>query len=138
LWAIKSETGGLLTMKILGIGGIVLFLLGGLVLIIGLVVCLTTWNSDYATSACTQAENDKEKFALARQMCSSTSNDCYKQATIGLTSEDDCTNKTEFMNKQMLMGAVPAVLGFIVGGIGLIMAIVGFVGARKRKAAATA
>lgn len=121
-------------MKIVGIVGVVLFLIGGLVLLIGLVVCINTWTSDYATSACEQAETDRQKFAEAKELCGSTTSDCYRQATIGLVSADDCDNKTAFMNKQMLMGAIPAVIGLLMAIIGLFMSIGGFLVARRRKA----
>jgi hypothetical protein len=42
------------------------------------------------------------------------------------------------MNKQMIMGVVPAVIGFLFGIVGLIMAVVGFLMARKKKAAVAA
>lgn len=125
-------------MKIVGILGILLFLFGGLLLIIGLVVCINTWSSDYATSACEKAAVDKKAFDDAKELCGSVTSDCYRQATIGLTSEEECESKTEFMNKQLIMGVVPAVIGVLLGFVGLIMAIVGFVMARKRKAAAAA
>ena len=125
-------------MKILGILGIVLFLLGGLLLIIGLVVCVNTWTSDYASSACEQAAHDRKAFDDAKELCGSVTSDCYRQATVGLVSEDECESKTAFMNRQMIMGVVPAVLGLVLGFLGLIMAIVGFVKARKKNAAAAA
>ena len=125
-------------MKIVGILGIVLFLLGGLVLIIGLVVCVNTWTSDYASAACEQAAHDRKAFDDAKDLCGSVTSDCYRQATVGLVSEDDCESKTAFMNRQMIMGVVPAVIGLLLGIVGLIMAIAGFVMARKRKAAAAA
>lgn len=124
-------------MKIVGILGILVTLFGGLLLIIGLIVCVNTWTSDYATSACAKAEEDKKAFADARELCGSTTSDCYKQATIGLTSEEDCEHNKEFMNRQMLMGIVPAVIGVILGVVGLIMAVGGFLLARKKAAAAS-
>jgi ABC-type antimicrobial peptide transport system permease subunit len=125
-------------MKIVGILGIVLFLFGGLLLIIGLVVCINTWTSDYASSACEKAAEDKKAFDDAKDLCGSVTSDCYRQATIGLTSEEECQSKTEFMNRQMIMGVVPAVIGFLLGIVGLTMAVVGFLMARKKKAAAAA
>jgi ABC-type antimicrobial peptide transport system permease subunit len=113
-----------------------LFLFGGLLLIIGLVVCINTWTSDYASSACEKAAEDRKAFDDAKELCGSVTSDCYRQATIGLTSEEECQSKTEFMNKQMMMGVVPAVIGFLFGIVGLIMAIAGFMIARKRKVAA--
>ena len=120
-------------MKIVGIAGVVLFLIGGLVLLIGLIVCVNTWTSDYATSTCEQAERDRAKFAEAKETCGSTTSDCYRQSTIGLVSESDCEAKTAFMNRQMLMGAIPGVIGFLVATVGLFMGIGGFVMARRRK-----
>jgi hypothetical protein len=107
-------------MKIVGIIGILLFLLGGLVLIIGLVVCVNTWTSDYASSACAQAASDRKAFADAKELCRSVTSDCYRQATVGLVSEDDCESKKAFMNRQMIMGVVPAVIGLGLGFLGLI------------------
>ncbi len=119
-------------MKIVGILGIVFFLLGGLILLIGVVVCINTYTSDYATSACKKAAEDEKAFDEAKTLCGDTTSDCYKRATIGLTSQADCDARTEYMNKQMLMGIVPAVLGGLLGFVSLIMAIVGFVMARKK------
>jgi hypothetical protein len=124
-------------VKIVGILGILLLLFGGLVFIIGLIVCINTYTSDYATSACAQAARDRTKFDEARELCGSTTSDCYRQATIGLTSESDCESKTEYMNKQMLMGVIPAVLGGVFAFVGLLMAIGGFVFARRKKVVAT-
>jgi hypothetical protein len=132
---VKSTKGKMSKMKIIGIAGILLFLLGGLVLLIGLVVCINTWKSDYATSTCEQAEKDRTKFAEAKEMCAgSNSSDCYRQATIGLVSESECESKKEFMNKQMLMGIVPAVIGLVMGIIGLIMGVAGFILGRRKRA----
>ena len=125
-------------MKIVGILGILLFLIGGLVFVIGGVVCINTWNSDYATAECEKAARDREKFAEAKELCGDTTSDCYKQRTIGLTSEEDCEHNTEFMKKQMLMGAIPAVLGFLTAIVGLVMGAGGFLLARRKKAAAAA
>ena len=123
-------------MKIVGIGGILLFLLGGLVLLIGLVVCINTWSSDYATSACEQAEKDRTKFDKAKEMCGGLDSDCYRRATVGLVSEDECESKKAFMNRQMMMGAVPAVIGFVLGIVGLIMGVGGFILSRRKRAVA--
>ena len=125
-------------MKIVGILGILLFLFGGLVFIIGLVVCINTYTSDYASSACEKAAQDRKKFDEAKELCGSITSDCYRQATIGLTSEDDCEARTAFMNKQMLMGIIPAVIGAVLAFVGLLMAIGGFFfGRRKKTAVAT-
>ena len=123
-------------MKIVGILGVLLFLFGGLVLIIGLVVCVNTWTSDYATSACARAEEDRKKFDEAKELCGDVTSDCYRRATIGLTSQDDCENATAFMKKQMLMGVIPAIVGGLLGIVGFFMAIGGFVLGRKKAAAA--
>ena len=125
-------------MKIVGILGILLFLFGGLVFIIGLVVCINTYTSDYASSACEKAAQDRKKFDEAKELCGSITSDCYRQAPIGLTSEDDCEARTAFMNKQMLMGIIPAVIGAVLAFVGLLMAIAGFFfGRRKKTAVAT-
>ena len=120
-------------MKIVGILGIVGFLFGGLLLIIGLVVCINTYTSDYATAACAKAAEDRKAFDDAKDLCGSTTSDCYKQATIGLTSEEDCEHNTAFMQKQMMMGAIPAVIGLLLGIVGFFMAVGGFVLGRKKK-----
>jgi len=122
-------------MKIVGILGVLLFLFGGLVLIIGLVVCVNTWTSDYATSACARAEEDRKKFDEAKELCGDVTSDCYRRATIGLTSADDCENATAFMKKQMLMGVIPAIVGGLLGIAGFFMAIGGFFLGRKKAAA---
>ena len=96
-------------MKIVGILGILLFLLGGLVFVIGGFVC--------------------------KQVCGDTTSDCYKRMTVRLTSEADCEHTTEFMNKQMLMGAIPAGIGFLLAIVGLLMGVGGFLMARRKKAA---
>ena len=122
-------------MKIVGILGVLLFLFGGLVLIIGLVVCVNTWTSDYATSACARAEEDRKKFDEAKELCGDVTSDCYRRATIGLTSADDCENATAFMKKQMLMGVIPAIVGGLLGIVGFFMAIGGFFLGRKKAVA---
>lgn len=122
-------------MKIVGILGIVLFLFGGLVLLVGLVVCINTWTSDYATKACAQADADKEKFDEAKTLCGSITSDCYRQKTIGLVSQDECESKTAYMSKQLMMGIVPAVIGGLLAIVGFFMGIGGFVLARRKKAA---
>jgi hypothetical protein len=122
-------------MKIVGILGILLFLFGGLVLIIGLVVCVNTWTSDYATSTCAKAEEDRHKFDEAKTLCGDITSDCYKRATIGLTTSDDCEARTEFMKKQMLMGVIPAIVGGLLAIVGFFMAVGGFLLGRKKAAA---
>ena len=119
-------------MKIAGVLGILLFLFGGLVLLIGLVICVNTWTSDYATSACIRAEEDKKKFDEAKELCRDVSSDCYRQATVGLTSQDECESRTAFMQKQMLMGIVPAVVGALMAIVGFFMGVGGFLLGRKK------
>ena len=120
-------------MKIVGILGIIAILLGGLVFIIGLIVCINTYTSDYATVACERAARDSEKFSDAKALCGSTTSDCYRQATIGLTSPEECESRTAYMNKQMLMGVIPAVIGGLIAFVGLLMAVGGFFFGRKKK-----
>ena len=115
--------------------GIVLILVGGLALLIGSVVCVTTLTSDYATSTCKQAAADEEKFSEARANCGSTTSECYKQATIGLVTEEECESKTSFMRNQLLMGVVPAVIGALAALVGAVLAIFGFIGRRKKAVA---
>lgn len=122
-------------MKIVGILGVVLVLIGGLALLIGLVVCLNTYTSDYATSTCEKAANDRKAFDDAKELCGSTTSDCYRQATSSLTSADDCENRKEFMSRQMLMGIIPAVVGALIAILGLIMAVGGFFMGRKKAVA---
>ncbi|HSE21052.1 MAG TPA: hypothetical protein VLB68_05320 [Pyrinomonadaceae bacterium] len=116
--------------------GIIFILGGGLVLLIGLIVCVVTITSDYATSACERAERDREAFSAARVKCGSPTTDCYKQATIGLTSEDECEHNKAFMNKQLIMGIVPLVLGMFGAFIGLVLLVLGIIGRRKKVAVA--
>ena len=122
-------------MKIVGILGILLFLFGGLVLLIGLVVCVNTFTSDYATSACARAEEDRKKFDDAKELCGSTTSDCYKTQTSGLITPDECEAKTEYMNKQMLIGIIPAIVGGLLSIVGLVMAVGGFILGRKKATA---
>ena len=112
--------------------GIILILVGGLALLIGLVVCVTTLTSDYASSTCKQAAADQEKISEARANCGSPNSECYKQATIGLTTQDDCEYRESYMRKQLIMGIVPAVLGALIAFVGAIVAIWGFIGRRKK------
>jgi len=114
------------------VAGIVLILVGGLAFLIGAVVCVTTLTSDYATSACKRAAADQETFSEARANCGSTTSECYKQATIGLTTQEDCDSRTSYMRNQLLMGIVPAVLGALIAFVGAIVAIWGFMGRRKK------
>jgi hypothetical protein len=117
------------------VAGIILILLGGLALLIGAVVCVTTLTSDYASSACEKAANDQKAFSEARENCGSTTSECYKQATIGLTTQEDCESKESYMRKQLIMGIVPAVMGAFVAFVGIILAIFGFIGRRKKAVA---
>jgi len=114
--------------------GIILLLGGGLVLLIGVIVCIATLTSNYATSTCEQAEKDREAFSEASAKCGSPTTDCYKRETIGLTTEADCEAKTAYMNKQLIMGIVPVVLGAFVGFIGAVLITLGIIGRRKKVA----
>ena len=125
-------------MKIVGIVGTLLFLFSGLLVIIGGVVCVNTFSSDYAESACEKAARDQKAFDDAKELCGSVDSDCYRQATIGLTSDEECQHKREFMTRQLVMGVVPLIVGVILGVPSLIMAIVGFIMARKKKRAEAA
>jgi uncharacterized membrane protein len=120
-------------MKI--VAGVILILIGGLALLIGAVVCVTTLTSNYASSACEQAAKDQKAFSEARENCGSTTSECYKQATIGLTTQEDCESKESFMRKQLIMGIVPAVLGAFIAFVGIILVIFGFIGRRKKAVA---
>ncbi len=122
-------------MKIAGVIGIILFIVGGLALLIGLFVCFNTWTSDYATSACEKAANDKKAFDEARVKCGSTTSECYRQETIGLTSESECESKESFMRNQLIMGIVPAVIGALLAFVGFLLAIFGFFIRRKKAVA---
>ena len=124
-------------MKFVGILGILLLLIGALAFVIGAIVCVNTLTSDYATSACQRAAKDQSKFDEAKTMCGSTASDCYRQATVGLTSEDECKDRTDYMTRQLFMGIIPAGIGGVLAFVGLIMAITGFVLARRKKAVAT-
>jgi len=116
--------------------GIVLLLGGGLICLIGLVVCVTTLTSDYATVACERAANDREAFSEARTRCGSPTTDCYKQATIGLTSEEECESRTAYMRKQLIMGVVPVLIGGFGAFLGALLTVLGIIGRRKKVVAA--
>ncbi len=115
--------------------GLILTVVGVLALLIGLVVCVVTLTSDYASSACTKAEADKSKFNDAKMKCASLSeplrSECVKRETSGLTTQADCESNTSFMRTQLIMGIAPVVIGFL-------LAIVGFFLWRRKKAEAIA
>lgn len=111
-----------------------MILIGGLALLIGLVVCFTTMTSDYASSTCDKAARDKNAFSEARAKCGPPTTECYKQATVGLTTQDECESRKSFMRRQLIMGIVPSVVGGLLAGIGTLLTIVGFVRARRKKA----
>ena len=115
--------------------GIILFLGGGLALLIGLVVCVITLTSDYASSACESAANDQKAFSEAKANCGSTTSECYKQATIGKSHEEECESKTSFMRKQLIMGVVPAVIGALAALVGAVLGVIGLIGRRKKAVA---
>jgi hypothetical protein len=115
-----------------------LFLFGGLVLIIGSVVCINGWNSDYASAVCERAKRDEPKFIEARQRCGSPDTDCYKQATRGLTFPEDCEARLEYVNNQIMLGGFAAFIGGALAIVGFFIIISGFVlGGRKKAAAST-
>lgn len=117
------------------IAGLILSIFGILILLIGLVVCVVTLTSDYASSACARAAADESKFAEAKRKCANPSElykkDCLNQLTIGLTSQEECDDRRSYMTKQLIMGIVPAVIGGLLAVIGLVAIIAG------RKKAAT-
>ena len=115
--------------------GVILLLVGGLALLIGAVVCVTTLTSDYASLACERAAHDQKAFSEARERCGSPTTECYKQATVGLTTQEECENRQSFMTKQLIMGIVPAVIGAFVAFVGIILVIFGFIGRRKKAVA---
>ncbi|MBA2704508.1 MAG: hypothetical protein H0U60_11725 [Blastocatellia bacterium] len=116
-------------MKIVGA---LLIVVGVVALLIGVVACVSTFTSDYASSTCEKAANDKKAFAEAREKCGSTASECYKQATLGLATEDDCDNKKAFMTKQLVMSIVPVVIGALLFMVGALLLIVGFFRGRKK------
>jgi flagellar basal body-associated protein FliL len=107
--------------------GTILIVVGVLALLIGLFACFATLTSTYASSACEKAATDKGAFDKARATCGSTASPCYKQMTIGLTSEEECESKKSFMRNQLIMSIVPVV-------VGILLAVVGFF-LRRRKVA---
>ncbi|MEQ1764312.1 MAG: DUF973 family protein [Pyrinomonadaceae bacterium] len=114
------------------IAGIVLFLIGSVVLLIGLAVCITTLTSDYASLACERAAKDQKAISDARARCAGNT-ECFRQAIVGLTTQDDCDQRKSFMNKQLVMGIVPAVIGGVLAFIGLLLTVFGFVRARRNR-----
>ncbi len=125
----RSPSEGEKTVKVVGV---LLIVVGVLALLIGVVACVSTLTSDYASSTCEKAANDKKAFDEARQKCGSTMSECYKQATIGLSTEEDCEYKKSFMTKQLVMSVVPVVIGAVLAMVGTLLAIVGFVRGRKK------
>ncbi|MDI1242484.1 MAG: hypothetical protein PSX80_11230 [bacterium] len=114
------------------IAGIILFLIGSVVLLIGIVVCIVTLTDDYASAACSQVARDEAAIRSARTLCRGD-NDCFKRSTIGLTTQDDCDSRRSFMNKQLIMGIVPGVIGGFLAFVGLLLTIFGFVRARTKQ-----
>ena len=55
--------------------GLMLFLGGGIILLTGALVCITTLRSDYASSACQRAARDEKAFSEARALCGSPTTD---------------------------------------------------------------
>jgi hypothetical protein len=114
------------------IAGIILFLIGSVVLLIGIAVCVVTLTDDYASSACEKAARDAPGISAARSRCGAD-NDCFNRSTIGLTTQYDCESRTSFMNKQLLMGIAPTVIGGLLAFLGLILTIFGFIRARRKR-----
>jgi hypothetical protein len=107
--------------------GLSLIIVGVLALLGGLFACFATLTSSYASLACEKAAMDKSAFDKARAACGSTTSPCYKQMTVGLSSEEECESKKAFMRTQLIMSIVPVVVGSL-------LAIVGFF-LRRRKVA---
>ncbi len=103
-------------MKILGLA---LFVIGGVILLIGAVVIFSTVTSTYATNACDRAAQDQKTANEAKQRCGDISSARYKEATRTLTTASDCENAKSFMNRQLVMGIVPTVIGGLMSVIGL-------------------
>lgn len=101
--------------------GLVVIVVGVLAVLIGSFACFTTLTSDYASSACRKAEMDKIEFDKAKTACGTVASDCYKQMTIGLTSDSDCENRKDFMRKQLMMSIVPVVFGVLLSIVGFFM-----------------
>ena len=59
-------------------------------------------------------------------------NDCYQRSIAGLTTQEECDSRRSFMNRQLLMGIVPAVIGGFLALVGLILTVFGFVRARRK------
>ena len=116
------------------IAGILLFLIGGLAFVIGVVVMVVTLMDDYATAACAQAHRDADAVRRARTTCGAN-NDCYQRSISGLTTQEECDSRRSFMNKQLLMGIVPAVIGGLLAFVGLLLTVFGFVRARRKRSA---
>lgn len=120
------------------IAGILLLLLGMLILIGGIIACVVTLTSDYATAACAKASADKKAFAEAKQLCGSITSDCYKTKTIGLTTDEDCEDRRSFMTKQLVISIVPVVVGGFFGLLGIGIFVFGLIRGRKNPQRATA
>lgn len=116
------------------ITGIILFLIGSFVLLIGIVVCVVTLADDYATKACSQAYYDADRVRSARQTCrgAAADNDCYQRSIAGLTTQEECDRRRSYMNQQLMMGIVPSVIGGLIAFVGLLLTAFGFIRARRK------
>ena len=114
------------------IAGILLLLLGLLILIGGIIACVVTLTSNYATTACARAANDRTTFAEAKQLCGGTTSDCYKTKTIGLTTDQECEDRKSFMTKQLVISIVPVVIGGFFGILGIGLFAFGLIRGRKK------
>ena len=112
--------------------GLVLAVLGVVILLIGAVVVAATVTSTYAPNICARAEKDKDAAREAKARCGDVTSRCYRDATDTLTTETECDNAKSFMNKQLIMGIVPIVIGGLMSVIGL---AVFFVFMRRKRTA---
>ena len=114
------------------IAGILMFCIGMVTLVIGVIVCIVTLTDDYAPLACERAARDASKFSEAEARCGSTRTECYKQATVNLTPQEECEHRKSFMRKQLIMGVVPTIVGGLLAFTGLVVTIMGFLRARRK------
>jgi ABC-type antimicrobial peptide transport system permease subunit len=115
------------------ITGIILFLIGSFILLIGIVVCVVTLADDYATKACRDANYYADRVRSARQTCrAAADNDCYQRSIAGLTTQEECDRRRSYMNQQLMMGIVPSVIGGLIAFVGLLLTVFGFIRARRK------
>jgi hypothetical protein len=123
-------------MKVIGI---ILSLIGLPAFVIGLIVCFVTLTSDYASSECAAAERDKAAIEEATKTCRQTRStpydvqDCIGRNTIGKKTQMDCDLNRSYMNRQLIMGVVPTIIGGILAFAGVALTIFGFIRSRKAR-----